>query len=113
MQSFVNAISFVMHSFFVLPTFHASELKPHHANDNEMFPGRRFSRPEPIITESGDEEFLVDRILDARRRGRGMQYLVRWLGYDAGQDSWVPGAALKDCVALNAWERDMGGSTGR
>ena len=100
-------------SMNIHPSFHASELKPYHANDDTLFPSRRLTRPEAIITAAGDEEYLVDRILDERPRGRGKQYLVRWLGYDAGQDSWVPGAALKDCVALDAWEREMGGSTGR
>ena len=37
-----------------------------------------------------DDEFIVESILDHRARGRGRQYLVRWLGYDSTHDSWEP-----------------------
>lgn len=37
--------------------------------------------PGPVVTEDGSREWFVDRILDRRPRGRGFQYLVRWVGY--------------------------------
>ena len=74
-------------SINVHPTFHASELKTYHANDDFQFPSRRLTWPEAIIMVDSDEEYLVDHILDECPRGRGKQYSVRWLGYDAGQDS--------------------------
>ena len=95
------------------PCFHASKFKPYRTNDDELFPGRHLLCPELVITAKGDEELLVYRILDERPRRHGKQYLVCWLGYNARQDSWVPGAVLKDCVTLDAWEKGLGGSTGQ
>ncbi|GLB36665.1 hypothetical protein LshimejAT787_0309520 [Lyophyllum shimeji] len=36
--------------------------------------------PGPIVTEDGEEEYFVDRVIDKRVRGVGKQYLVRWRG---------------------------------
>lgn len=85
--------------------FHASELKAYRENDAELFPGRQLERPGPIIVD-GQDEWPVERILDARKRGRGMRYLVRWQGWGPEGDSWVPGSELQDCEALDRWEAD-------
>jgi Chromo (CHRromatin Organisation MOdifier) domain len=57
----------------------------------------------PILTPDGLEEFLVEEILDSRRCGRGWQYLVQWVGYDAEHDHWLSGSTLEDCEALDRW----------
>lgn len=84
-------------------TFHASELKRFVANDPSLFPGREHMRPPPVVTEAGIEEFHIERIIDARRRGRGWQFLVRWTGYGAEEDRWLPFQELRDCEALDRW----------
>ena len=71
------------------PTYHTSELKNFVPNDPILFPGL--------------EEFLVEEILDSHCRGRGWQYLVRWVDYDTKHDRWLSGSALKDCEALDRW----------
>lgn len=86
------------------PSFHASQLRPFLANNDDLFPHRRLARPGPIVTPSGSEEYFIDRILDERPRGRGKQYLVRWLGYGPDSDLWLPGRELADSEALDAWE---------
>ena len=65
------------------------------------------------MTEDGLEEFLVQDIIDARRRGRGWQYLVRWVGYGPEHDRWLAGSALEDCEALDTWldKEDSGEAT--
>ena len=49
--------------------------------------------PEPEIVE-GEEEYKVETILDHRivKRGRSQreEYLIRWAGYTAADDQWVP-----------------------
>jgi transposase InsO family protein len=48
----------------------------------------------PAASSLPDGYFLVDRLLDRRRAGRGYRYLVRWDGYDSTHDSWEPRASL-------------------
>ena len=68
------------------PTYHPSELKPFLPNDASLFPSRELSRPDPILTPDGLEEYLVDEIINSRKRGKGHQYLVCWSGYGPEHD---------------------------
>ncbi|RDB23650.1 Transposon Tf2-9 polyprotein [Hypsizygus marmoreus] len=87
------------------PSFHSSQLRPFIENDNSMFPHRILPRPGPIVTEDGSTEYFIDHILDERKRGRGKQFLVRWLGYGVESDLWLPGVELMDTEALDVWEK--------
>lgn len=98
------------HSTNIFPTFHTSQVIPYIESDTEKFPSRRFEEPDPIITEEGNEEQYIDKILDARRRGRGYQYLVRWRGFSQEHDEWLPGSELEDCEALDVWLASRNGS---
>ena len=95
------------------PTYHTSELKPFVPNDQSLFPSHELSHPLPIVTPDGLEEFLVQEIIDSRRRGCGSQYLVRWVGYGPEHDRWLAGSALEDCEALDVWlgEKVLGKAT--
>ena len=86
-----------------VPTFHTSEVVPYKENDAELFPNREFSRPPPITTEDGNEEYFIRDIIDERRRGRGTRYLVRWIGYGPEENRWISGSELKDTEALDVW----------
>ena len=82
-------------SMRIRPIFHVSKLKPYLAAESEMFPGRiQANRPAPIIEEDGSEYFQIEVILDKRRkkvRNRSItQYLVKWVGYDISEATWVP-----------------------
>ena len=72
------------------PVFHVSLLRPYRSD------GRR-QPPPPVLTLEGEEEFEVERILDHRKRGRRMQFLVRWSGYGAEHDAWEPEDNLINC----------------
>jgi len=85
------------------PTYHASELKAFLPNDVTLFPGREISRPQPVVTSDGLEEYHVEEIIDSRRRGKGWQYLVRWTGYGPEHDRWLAGSTLDECAALDTW----------
>lgn len=86
----------------IYPVFHSSELLPYHLSDAELFPSREFARPAPIITDDGPE-WTIEDIVASRRCGRGWRYLVRWKGYGAEEDCWLPGAEVADCKALDRW----------
>jgi hypothetical protein len=50
----------------IFPTFHSSELKPHFANDPVLFPSRKMAEPQPVLTDQGLEEYLIEEIIDSR-----------------------------------------------
>jgi Chromo (CHRromatin Organisation MOdifier) domain len=89
----------------IFPTFHVTQLKRYHANDDELFPTRSHLRPPPVRFPDGSEEYVLERILDAKKIGRGHRYLVRWKGYGQEDDSWVSGAELKGTHVLDDWLR--------
>jgi hypothetical protein len=66
--------------------FHANLLTPY--KETELH-GPNFTRPPPDLIE-GEEEFEVEKILDAQQRGRGCKthFLVKWKGYPVSDNSW-------------------------
>jgi hypothetical protein len=82
-------------------TFHTSQVRPFVENNKELFPSHKLEEPLPVFVD--EEQFFVDHILDEHKRGRGLQYLVRWLGYGPEEDRWLPGRELDDCEVLNIW----------
>ena len=94
------------------PTFHASQLQRYVPNDRELFPGRELSRDGPVLLANGQEEHVIERILDERRRGRGWQYLVRWKGYGLGDDEWLLRREIEETIALDEWLRKRRGERG-
>ncbi|KAG2740659.1 hypothetical protein P692DRAFT_201689987, partial [Suillus brevipes Sb2] len=48
----------------IFPTFHSSQLKPFHANNSALFPSHNFPRPGPIVTEDGQMEMFIEKIVD-------------------------------------------------
>ncbi|THH06299.1 hypothetical protein EW146_g9654 [Bondarzewia mesenterica] len=85
-------------------TFHISQLRVFRDNDDVSFPSRTLSRPGPLVSVDGFDEWEIDRIIDQRRRGRGFQYLVQWKGWGHEDSCWISGRELDDCAALDAWE---------
>ena len=61
------------------PVFHVSRLKP---CPDKPFPQQpRPHEPPPEIV-NGEEEYLVEEILNQRKHHGRTQYLVKWTGYD-------------------------------
>jgi hypothetical protein len=90
----------------IFPTFHISQLRPYCTNDMDLFLSREHPRPGPVVTENGQLENLIDKIIDERKIGRGKRYLVRWVGFGEEDDEWLPCRDLEDCEALDVWERE-------
>ena len=61
------------------PVFHVSLLEPYTGREGEDAP-----QPPPEIIE-GAEEWEVEEILDSKREGKTLHYLVRWLGYSEAE----------------------------
>jgi hypothetical protein len=91
------------------PGFHAHLLKWYIPNNPLLFPDCEPARPQPIVTEDGTEEWYIDKIVDARQHGRGVQYLVRYKGYGKEHDlEWCLGSEMADTDALDHWEDENG-----
>ena len=46
--------------------------------------------PAPADLVEEEEEYEVETILDSRKRGRYIEYLVKWKGYSDAENSWEP-----------------------
>jgi hypothetical protein len=79
--------------------FHTSLLEPYVTNDVTLFKGRTVPPPPPVTTNE-DIEYEVAEILDSRKRGKQIQYLVAWRGYGPEENTWEPIAHLVNCKQL-------------
>lgn len=90
----------------IFPTFHSSELLPFCENDDVLFAGRKKECPGPVIMDDGSHEYVLERILDSKRYGRGRRFLVAWKGWGPEHDLWLPGAEVRDTAALEEWLKE-------
>ena len=73
--------------------FHPSKLKKY---DNKNAPPRAHVQP-PLALVIEDQEFHhIEVILDSRRMGRSIQYLVHWAGYGVNDQTWEPYSTLNE-----------------
>jgi hypothetical protein len=91
--------------------FHVNLLLPY--KEMEAY-GPAYTRPPPDLLE-GEEEYEIESIRDARRKGRGqkLQYLVHWKGYPASDDSWVDHEDLHAPDLLKEFYTDHSAAAGR
>jgi hypothetical protein len=79
-------------------------LKPFHAptfRSQEKIP----LRPEPELSSEGHEEYEVREVLDQRRTGSKVEYLVCWEGYGPEDNTWELLKNLKNAKkALGAFK---------
>ncbi|CAI5979105.1 unnamed protein product [Closterium sp. NIES-64] len=69
--------------------------------------------PLPVAVETDEPDYQIQRILRHRRRLQGgvsfIDFLVRWRGYDAADDSWDPSSSLSpDNACLQAYLQSAG-----
>jgi len=63
------------------------------AEDDEEIRGGFYAEE---LTKVGSDEYGVEKILDARKRGRVDEVLVRWRGFSPKWDSWIPKKDLRN-----------------
>lgn len=87
----------LLHTMKVHPVFHVSLLKPY---KQDIIPGRKTSEPPAVITPQGEEEWEVDAILNTKKVGRGLHYLIKWAGFGPEHNSWEPYQNITNAKAL-------------
>ena len=55
----------------------------------------------------GEKEYKVERLLNKRRRWEKWEYLVRWKGYTAEEDTWEKEKNLKNAKELIEEYKDI------
>ncbi|CAI7743799.1 unnamed protein product [Closterium sp. NIES-54] len=97
--------------FRMHPSFHVSLLRPY-TDPNTTFSGCDRT-PLPVAVDTGEPDYQIQRILRHRRHLHGgvsfIDFLARWRGYDAADDSWVPSSSLSpDNACLKAYLQSAG-----
>ena len=71
--------------------FHISQLKLYKKLDDNR---RTYSKPNPIVTSEGMEEYEVEKVINHRKRRIGkrtkIEYLIFWKGYPVHEATWEP-----------------------
>lgn len=98
------------------PTFNIDKLK-RYRDGRAAFPNRpqRYDRPPPEAQadSNGDEVFVVDRVVAAKKIGRATHYLVAWKGYPPEENTWEPRSALSGArQALDEYHRNNAPASG-
>jgi len=68
------------------------------------------AQPPAIITEEGDQEYQVEKILGVVRKGRRTKLRVKWVGYV--RPTMEPLENFLESAALDDWEAVNGPITG-
>src|SRR5260221_6702651 len=81
------------------PVFHNSLLKPYKETSAHRL---NFERPSPEIVGGEEGHYEIQLIIALRptRNRKSTQYLVKWKGYPASENSWIPAKELTHAKEL-------------
>ena len=74
------------------PVFNATLLTPYHETDEH---GPNYIKPPPDLID-GEEQYEVETILAHRRKGKGIEYLIKWKEYSSNENTWEPESNLSN-----------------
>jgi hypothetical protein len=83
----------------IYPVFHNSLLKPYHET-KEHSPN--YEKPTPEIVNGKEGHYEIEAILMAQPtcNKKSTQYLIKWKGYPASENSWLPEKELTNAKEL-------------
>ncbi|KAI2645887.1 Transposon Tf2-9 polyprotein [Labeo rohita] len=90
-------------NYRISPTFHMSLLKPA-GGPGEALEEEAGLQTSPILVD-GEEAYQVHELLDSRRRGGTLQYLVDWEGFGPEERSWVNAGDILDPSLTDEFHR--------
>ncbi|KAI2645676.1 Transposon Tf2-6 polyprotein [Labeo rohita] len=90
-------------NYRISPTFHMSLLKPA-GGPEEALEEEAGPQTVPILID-GEEAYQVHELLDSRRRGGRLQYLVDWEGFGPEERSWVNSDDILDLSLTDEFHR--------
>ena len=61
---------------------------------------RRQIKPPPIITEEGEEEYIVEKILGWKEDKGVLKYHIKWEGYDDLENTWERAEKMADMTGI-------------
>ncbi|KAL0199986.1 hypothetical protein M9458_003173, partial [Cirrhinus mrigala] len=93
----------------VSPTFHVSLFKPAVDPGGEGDQDEAAPAETPSLITEGEDIYQVNQILDSRRRGGVLQYLVDWEGYGPEEQSWVNSKDILDPQLTAAFHQEHPG----
>ena len=56
----------------------------------DSIPGQKACPPPPLEIVDGEEDYIVEQVLDSWLMRGQLQFLVKWEGYGYKENSWVP-----------------------
>jgi hypothetical protein len=87
------------HTWRIHPVFHNSLLLPYMETPEH---GPNFTRPPPDIVQGEDEHYEVEKVVNSRLspNRRGLNYLVKWVGYPESENQWIPASGMRHATDL-------------
>ena len=84
------------------PVFHASLLKAYLASGSVQPP------PPLELADGADSDvYKVESLLDKRKRGRRVEYLVKWEGYGNEHNTWEPESNIRDSDLIAGYKASV------